>query len=368
MHYSHFSTCSLACSAVSGAEIRSMGDHRANIAVVPHCHAGSVVDMEWISDVSVGDWLRSRLDDDWSIHHFVPRGYDAYARIFHPVQVRSLPGRAMPEMDEWVRMPEAEQSRLMQLMTDDETTWAVAAEAFGTIMHPLAQWDSLLRVARDEGTSIAPDGREFSGGQFGELSPAQLTRVAAHLAAHTATPEDAFAGLWPGRGGLVGHMGHPQSHAFIQVGDPDSAELAHHNEMLGRSFKDRFNNVFRRSTWQEGILSREISEGPQLKLPDREYLLFQTDIRALTDPNWVLGAPWRDRPMEEHGFDPSAQAPNLLWPADQAWVVASEIDYDSTIVAGSAELIQAICADAALEALPIAEGADLNWDADTVNR
>lgn len=323
--------------------------------------------MEWISDVSVGKWLRERLDDDWSIHHFVPRGYQACARIFHPVQVRSLPDRAMPEMDEWVRMPEAERQRLTELITDEETTWAAAAKAFGTTMHALAQWDSLLRVERDEGTRIAPDGREFSGGEYGALSAEQLASVAAHLAVHTETPEDAFVGLWPGRGGLIGFMGQSPSRAFFQAGDPASAELAHHNEMLGRSFKDRFNNVFRRATWQEGILSREISEGPQLKLPDREYLLFRSSIRAFDDPSWILDAPWRDLPAEEHGFDPSAQAPNLLWPADHAWVLASEIDYDSTIVAGSAALIQAICTDAALEALPIPEGASLNWDADIVN-
>lgn len=46
----------------------------------------------------------------------------------------------------------------------------------------------------------------------------------------------------------------------------------------------------------------------------------------------------------------------------------SEIDYDSTIVAGSAELVAAICADERLEAFPIPENADLTWDADEVNR
>lgn len=323
--------------------------------------------MKWTPDVAVGDWLRERLSDDWSIHHFVPRGYEAYARIFHPVQVRSLPDRSMPEMDEWVRMPQAEQQRLTELILEEETTWRAAAEAFGTTMHPLAQWDSLIRASRDEGTRIAPDGREFSGAAFGELSSEQLTRTAAHLAAHTETPERSFAGLWPGRGGLVGFMGHGPSRAFFQFGDPGSPELAHHNTMLGRSFTDAFNNVFRRATWQEGILSREISEGPQLALPDREYILFRTDIRAFHDPNWILDAPWRDRPVEQHGFAPSALAPNLLWPSDQAWVMASEIDYDSTIVAGSAALIDAICADTALEALPLPEGADLTWQGDTVN-
>jgi hypothetical protein len=48
--------------------------------------------------------------------------------------------------------------------------------------------------------------------------------------------------------------------------------------------------------------------------------------------------------------------------------MVSEIDFDSTIVAGSTELVRAICADAGLEALPISEGASLHWDADEINR
>lgn len=328
--------------------------------------------MEWISDVSVGDWLRDRLSTgvgaDSTMHSVVPHGFEAYARIFHPVPVRSLPDRAVPDLDEWERMPEAEQNRLMELFTDEETTWAATSNAFGTTMHPLAQWERLVKVDRDVTSRIAPDGREFSAPEIGELAPAQLTRLAGLLSAHTTTADDATVGLWPGRGGLVGFMGQGPSRAFFQVGDPDSAEIAHHNAMLGHSFKDRFNNVFRRKTWQEGILSREISEGPQLKLPDREYVLFHSSIRAFEDPNWILDAPWRDRPAEGYGFEPSAHAPNLFWSADHAWVMVSEIDFDSTVVAGSTALIQAICEDAALEALPIPEGAELHWQADTVNR
>ena len=59
---------------------------------------------------------------------------------------------------------------------------------------------------------------------------------------------------------------------------------------------------------------------------------------------------------------------SLLWPADRAWVLVTEIDADSTVVAGSAALIRAICADERIEALPIGEGSTLHGDADTVNR
>ena len=49
-------------------------------------------------------------------------------------------------------------------------------------------------------------------------------------------------------------------------------------------------------------------------------------------------------------------------------MLVTEVDYDSTIVGGTPELIRALCADPRLEALPIREGADLAWDADEVNR
>ncbi|WP_286132760.1 hypothetical protein [Arthrobacter sp. OY3WO11] len=48
--------------------------------------------------------------------------------------------------------------------------------------------------------------------------------------------------------------------------------------------------------------------------------------------------------------------------------MVSEIDFDSTVVAGSHELISALVRDPAIEALPVDEGADLTWDADIHNR
>lgn len=138
--------------------------------------------------------------------------------------------------------------------------------------------------------------------------------------------------------------------------------------MLGESVKDRFNDVFRKPSWQEGILSREISEAPCLQLPGRGYVLFRSGVAELADPGWVLHAPWRDRVAEEHGFAPSALSPSIVWPGDRAWVWVTEVDYDSTIVGGSAELIQALASDPHLEALEIVAGTALTYDSDDVNR
>lgn len=319
-----------------------------------------------MSDPSAGAWLRERLDADYeTMHGVVPRGFPAYARVFHPAIARSLPGRTIPTADELVRMPEPEQRALMAEFVDEPVSWAQTAAAFGTVLHPLAQWQRIVRTPPDGDwrTRIAPDGREFTAPMEGELDPTLLATIAAHLADHTRTPDAGFAALWEGRGGLLGFFGVTPSRSFLTFTDDPN-----HQAMLERSAHDPFNNVFRRPTWQEGILSREISEGPRLDLPGRDHVLFSAPPRAFADPEWVLHVPWRDVPAEEHGFPPSAQSPSILWPEDRAWVMVSEVDFDSTIVAGSSALIEALCADEQLEALPLPEGAALTWDADAVNR
>ncbi|MDQ0727558.1 hypothetical protein [Microbacterium sp. W4I20] len=321
--------------------------------------------MEWIADPGVGAWLRDRLEPEHStMHGVVPHGFPAYARVFHPASARSLPDRPVPTSEEWERMPEAERARLIEQVVDVPATWAETAAAFGTTMHPLAQWQRIVRtpVDGDWRTRIAPDGREFTAPMEGALDPDVLSRIAAHLMAGTSTPDAGFAAVWEGFGGLLGFVGHSPSRVFVTFSDDPN-----HQAMLDRSTHDPFNNVFRKPTWQEGILSREISEGPRLSLLDRDYVVFSAPPRAFADPDWVLQVPWRDLPAEEHGFAPQAQSPNLLWPEDRAWVMVSEIDFDSTIVAGSDELVQALCADERLEAMPIPEGAMLTWDADRVN-
>ena len=320
--------------------------------------------MEWIADpMAAGGWLRERLVDDWSMHHFAPRGFEAYARVFHPAEVRSLPDQPVPTMGEWMRMPEAEQQRLAESFVDEQTTWAAAADAFGTTMHPLAQWHRLLRNPRDGDSRTAPDGREFTGPGQGRMPESLLARIASNLVQHTRTPDAGFVAVWEGWGGLVGGLSVGSSRAFLEFSDEPV-----HERMLQQSIHDRFNNPFRRPTWRPGILSDEISKGARLSLPDRDHVLFSAAPSVFVDPDWILDAPWRDREGETHGFAPSAQHPSVVWPADQAWVMTSEIDDDSTIIAGSAALIQQICADATIEALPIPEGSSLHWDSDDINR
>ncbi len=97
-------------------------------------------------------------------------------------------------------------------------------------------------------------------------------------------------------------------------------------------------------------------------------MLFRGGVSELADPDWESRVPWQDPELAVRGFAQTAHCPSLVWPDDRAWILVTEVDYDSTIVGGTSELIRALCADPRLEALPIREGADLTWDADEVNR
>lgn len=302
----------------------------------------SLCGMEWIADpMTAGGWIRERLDQDWSMHHFVPRGFAAYARVFHPAHVGENPDAV-----------------------EAASTWAEAAAAFGTTLHAQASWQHLVRTPTDGDwrTRTAPDGREFTSPNEGYMPPELLSGIATHLVEHTSTPDAGFVAVWEGWGGLLGAYG-GNGRGFIEFTGEQPSE-----PMWWSSLRQNFENPFRKPQWQPGILSDEISKGARLELPDRDHVLFSAAPTTFVDPDWVRDAPWRDRAAESHGFGPEAQHPSILWPADRAWVVVSEIDFDSTIVAGSDALVRAICADPAIEALPLREGASLHWDADDVNR
>lgn len=327
--------------------------------------------MRWAADASPGSWIRDALDPEpWtgSMHAVVPRGFPAHARIFHRPQVSWVDGRPFPTQDE---LRESDPSTWPETH-GAATTWRETAAAFGTELHPTAQWNRIVRTtdvlddnglprSRDWQHVIGPDGREYSAPAVGTLDAEQLAAVAGRLAAATSTPEQTWIAVWEGWGGIVGFYGDTPARVTLSAVD-DAGLFARHTAMLERSIHDPFNNVFRKPTWQPGLLDDEISRGGRLSLPQRDHVLFAGDIRELADPAWTETVPWAEA---DAGW---TQSPSLVWPEDRAWVLVTEVDFDSTIVGGSAELVRSICADPTLEALPLPEGADLTWDADEVNR
>lgn len=322
--------------------------------------------MEWMSDVTAGDWIGQRVDWDPSIgtSSVVPRGFEAYARVFHPVYRERPVGVSWPAPADRAGW-EAFIAREHQV-DSERVTWQDASRAFGTTMHAEAQWNRIARAPAlfdDDGSEIIDlrdgEGWRYDAPEEGRLDADALAAVAAHLAGHTTTPDAGYAAVWEGWGGLLGAKVSGGSSAVLRyVGDVEPR----HRAMLGASYKDAFNNVFRRPRWEPGLLSDEISRGPRLELPGRGHVLFRAAPREWTDAGWVERAPWREETPVW------TRSPSLIWPDDRAWVLVTEIDFDSTIVAGPSALIRALVADEGVEALPVREDVDLSWDADDLNR
>ncbi len=305
-----------------------------------------------MGDVGRGEWLRELLDVQWrNMHSAVPHGFEAYARVFHPVAIDrpigpgtwSGPDRGFPSGIEY-----------------ESVSWARVAEVWGATMHPLAQSGRLYRGVPNEYNELVDgDGWRYSQPAVGNLDVAVLSVVAAHLAAHTGTPDAGIAAVWEGWGGLVSGMGV----STIMVSDDGAAEPA------AESASETGDALLRQAALAAmlepadspapGLLPADVSSGARLQLPGRDYVLFDAGIRRFVDPAWVTDAPWTDSRWP--------QSPSLIWPDDHAWVLVSEIDFDSTVIAGSRALVDALVADPTIEVLELPEGADLTSEGDTVN-
>lgn len=286
--------------------------------------------MKFTHDTQRGAWLLDRVGAWASVGGVAGTGFETYARILHPVHA----WRFGDDVDDWGSARITEKARW---------GWARVAERNGRVMHPLVQWRRLT----DDGTARSfTDGWEVSQSDEGRLDPELLAALTKHLGAATTAPDDVTAGVWTGWGEL--HDG--GSSAYIVFGT-DEAEAKRERARLAAEARASVAPEVRKA----------VTRGPWLQWPSREFLLFETSLAELRDPSWMRGAGLG----ATNGDD--GVTPQLLWPADRAWVVASEIDWDSTIVAGSRELIDAVLTDPTFEAFEVDEHSDLSWDGDTVN-
>ena len=183
--------------------------------------------------------------------------------------------------------------------------WETVAQRCGRTAHSAMQFHAIASPAA-EAPDTAPS---WTGGRpaTGSLPHHLLSVLVDYLADYTDTPELAYFALW------VGYGWHPSYSADAQVGS---------------------------------ILS----------LNEREYYFFRGPLEAAKE----LG--------EDVGLVRFEQSPNIFWPDDHAWCVASEIDFDSTYVSGSEGLVEAILACPELESWRIQPDDLVTYDGDTVNR
>lgn len=289
--------------------------------------------MKFTTDIERGAWLLGRVSGD-GVGCVAGTGFDAYVRLLHPVEATR---RDAAVVDEWGSA---------EIVAEAVWPWAEVAARNGKVMHPLVQWRNLTH-GEDEAMMSFDDGWRVGQSVEGWFDPRLLAALTVHLRAACETPEQVTAGIWNG----FGELGTSSGAVFVSSADGDSQELERE--------RARVETELAASVGPE--VRRAVAAGPFLRWPGRDFMLFDTSLSELADPGWVYsaGLGWTT--------DFPGVMPQLLWPADHAWVVASEIDFDSTIVAGSRALIDAVLADDRFEAFEIAEDSDLSWDGDTIN-
>jgi hypothetical protein len=168
----------------------------------------------------------------------------------------------------------------------------------------------------------------------GHLVPEVLARLCDVLADHTATAQRCFFCLWEGWGWIsnssVKRVAARASSAGGAPGGSDEPIAA-------------------------GFSAEQLSQ-PRVHLPGRDYLLLAGALEAALQIGHWHSPEW---------FVP--QSPNLFWPADRAWCVASEIDFDSTLLGGTTELVNAILQTPGLDAWSVQPHDSLAHDADQFN-
>jgi len=183
--------------------------------------------------------------------------------------------------------------------------WAALGRDANTALQPTTQFESLVSSAKPH---IDPPRR-------GTLDPDELEALIELLAAHTSQPESCWFAMWDGYGWIQG----PPALAHLHA---------------------------RHRTQPTPIRPHADQVAPRVHVPGRSFLLWHGPIESATTfcrpPIW--------------------QSPNLWWPYDRTWCVASEIDLYSSYVGGAQALIDRMLRDRRVEVLPANLGDSIGAD------
>jgi hypothetical protein len=257
-----------------------------------------------VEDPTVAQWITD------SIHGFaqdvgsmIPEGFDAYLRVLHPAGKR--------EGSEWLPV-----------------TWREIATANGKEFHPEMQFEFLVPDgcfddARNQ--RHAQEGLWDSGPDIGELPEEVAVALVEILQRCTGTPEHCYFAYWEGWGDPIELMA-------TRIGERLPAPEPSADDFAGtpRAGRDR---------------------AAKFSIPGRAYYLFEG---PLTD----VATGWTG---------PMSAFPSLWWPADRSWCVATEIDFDTTFVAGPTGISDAILGHPRLEAIPALPSHRIGHKADRIN-
>lgn len=185
--------------------------------------------------------------------------------------------------------------------------WAELARAQGTALRATTEFEDLHPSALSQHTEVP---------LVGTLESDELEALVQLLAAFTSSPQSCWFGVWEGYGWMQG--------------SPAIVELVACRPGSRRRLRGP----------ERGGPTASAPAGPRVQLPDRSLALYSGPIDAAT----AFCRP------------PAHQSPNLWWPEDHAWCIASEIDFRSTYLGGAQTLIDGVLQHERLEGLRIRLG------------
>ena len=267
------------------------------------------------------DWIVERLTDfGVSVLSVVPSGFEAYARVFHPAAKMTCTADGGAEED-------AKPLR-----------WSEVAELTGRTPHRLMQWAS-IRGAH-------PELRDYSKLKVGDIYieaptegslPLELAQTLWPIfEQHTEAPDTCFFAVWEGFGGMPKFL--RKAPAF-----EIPARRFYLFEAPIQTIEQSFYTGAEPDTMETVFVAISDEEA---MLPPAEL---QKQLRASLD---ALNA----MPI-------AYQSANLWWPKDRAWCVHTEIDFNTTYVAGSQKLVDAVLASEKLEVYQLEPTDELANDA-----
>ncbi len=167
------------------------------------------------------------------------------------------------------------------------------------------------------------------GDHIGGLGNETLGTLLEILSNFTIAHEECFFAVWEGYGWM--HPGsiatlkplrYPKLHRFFR---PIALRISFRR--IRRRMRTQVHSLdhLESHTLPKGIMNSE-----RFSLPNREYLLMRGPLSEARKIGWVFSESFQ------------SQSPNLLWPRDRGWILATEIDFDVTLIGGSESLVAAV--------------------------
>ena len=197
---------------------------------------------------------------------------------------------------------------------DNPVAWSTVAEWSGRVHHPLMSFKGISTPAAGHGLGPPPWNNDPNDGSLDEEVAAELLPL---LGQFTDTPEHCYFGVWEGYGQYSGGV-------TLLTSDGSGRPLP---------------------------TPRDIRRAQRIRGCNRDYLLYVGELQDIT----AFYANFLSEP------------PNIWWPTDRAWFVATDIDLDSTYIGASQECIDALLRHPALETVPAEYRASVAMTADTIN-